>query len=92
MQLCARGAACSPPPRPSGQYLYESVLGTEARVGGGGAGVHRADVLSGPGLVAVQVKPIALGALPQVAEPWAQLPQGPIGILQVSGAALRLQL
>lgn len=46
------------------------------------AWVHRADVLPRPGLVAVQVKPIALGSLPQVAEPRAQLSGGPADILQ----------
>ena len=69
MGLQRLGHSCvhagQPAPRsPSGGYLYESVLGTEARVGGGGARVHRADVLSGPGLVTVQVKPVALGTLP----------------------------
>lgn len=56
------------------------------------AWVHRADILSRPGLVTVQVKPVALGAFLQVAEPRAQLPQGPIDILQAQGCRMRLQL
>jgi hypothetical protein len=45
------------------------------------ARVHRADVLARPGLVTMQVEPVALGSPSQVAEPGTQLSWGPIDIL-----------
>lgn len=51
-------------------------------MGGRRAHIHRANVLSWPGLVTVQVEPIALRALSKVAEPRAKLPRGSIDILQ----------
>lgn len=65
-------------------HLNEPVLGTEARVRSRRARVHRADVLTRAGLVTMQVEPIALGSLLQVAEPGTQLSWGPIDILMAS--------
>lgn len=65
-------------------HLNEPILGTEARVRSRRARVHRADVLARPGLVTMQVEPVALGSPSQVAEPGTQLSWGPIDILLAS--------
>lgn len=78
------------PPQSLGDgYLNKSILGTEARVSGWRAHIHRTNVLSWPGLVTVQVEPITLRALSKVAEPGAKLPRGPIDILQAHGTIFR---
>lgn len=66
-----RTGVVSAPPGP--RYLHKPILGPQPRPGRRRVGIHGADELARPGLLAVQVEAVAIGAFLQVAETWAQL-------------------